>query len=74
MEVTFRGAVSIARRLIDPLQEMVKVPPEALGIGMYQHDLKEAILGRRLSEVLEEIVSDCGVDLNLASEEVFLSI
>lgn len=70
MDVAFRGAISIAGRLVDPLREMVKVPPASLGLGMYQHDLKEAVLSRRLGEVLQEIVSDYGVDLNMASEEV----
>lgn len=69
-EVAYRGAISIACRLVDPLREMVKVPPASLGLGMYQHDLKEAVLDRRLGEVLQEIVSECGVDINMASEEV----
>lgn len=68
--MSYRGAISIACRLVDPLREMVKIPPASLGVGMYQHDLKEAILTRRLGEVLEEIVSECGVDVNMASEEV----
>ena len=72
--MAYRGAVSIAGRLVDPLREMVKVPPSALGLGMYQHDQKEAVLSRRLGEVLQEIVSECGVDLNMASEEVMWNV
>jgi uncharacterized protein len=73
-EVAYRGAISIACRLVDPMREMVKVPPASLGLGMYQHDLKEIVLSRRLGEVLEEIVSECGVDLNMASEEVGVGV
>eukprot|EP00602_Paraphysomonas_sp_CaronLab_P001578 CAMPEP_0185030632 /NCGR_PEP_ID=MMETSP1103-20130426/17609_1 /TAXON_ID=36769 /ORGANISM="Paraphysomonas bandaiensis, Strain Caron Lab Isolate" /LENGTH=802 /DNA_ID=CAMNT_0027565833 /DNA_START=132 /DNA_END=2540 /DNA_ORIENTATION=+ len=69
-EVTYRGAISIALRLVDPLCEMVKVPPASLGIGMYQHDIKEKVLEKRLGAVLEEVVSEVGADVNTASEHI----
>ena len=59
-EVAFRGAISIALRLVDPLCELVKVPPPSLGVGMYQHDIKEKVLEKRLGTVVEEVVSEVG--------------
>lgn len=67
VDLTVRGAVSIARRLQDPLAELVKVPPQSIGVGQYQHDLDEAGLARRLGEVVESAVNRVGVDVNTAS-------
>ena len=61
--MAFRGAISIALRLVDPLCELVKVPPPSLGVGMYQHDIKEKVLEKRLGAVLEEVVSEVGTSL-----------
>nr|CAH8819325.1 unnamed protein product [Trichobilharzia regenti] len=66
LDVTFRGAVSIARRLQDPLAEMVKLDPKHLGVGMYQHDIPERRLIGALRDVMEECISFVGVDLNAA--------
>jgi len=66
-DVTVRGAVSIARRLIDPLSELVKVDPKSIGVGQYQHDVAEQLLGEKLGEVVESCVNKVGVDLNTAS-------
>jgi uncharacterized protein len=67
LDVTMRGAVSIARRLQDPLAELVKIDPKAIGVGQYQHDLGEAKLARSLDAVVEDCVNGVGVDLNTAS-------
>jgi uncharacterized protein len=67
LDVTVRGAVSIARRLQDPLAELVKIDPKAIGVGQYQHDLGEAKLARSLDAVVEDCVNAVGVDLNTAS-------
>jgi protein Tex len=67
LDVTLRGAVSIARRLQDPLSELVKVQPSSLGVGLYQHDLKEAQLESELDTVVEIVVNRVGVNLNTAS-------
>ncbi len=67
LDVSLRGAVSIARRAQDPLAELVKVPPEAIGVGLYQHDLDAKALGRSLVGVVEDAVNAVGVDLNTAS-------
>ncbi len=69
-DVTVRGAVSIARRLQDPLSELVKIDPKAIGVGQYQHDVNQAKLRMSLEEVVESCVNQVGVDLNLASEEL----
>ncbi|WP_426436609.1 Tex family protein [Bradyrhizobium genosp. P] len=67
LDVTIRGAVSIARRLQDPLAELVKIDPKAIGVGQYQHDLGEAKLARSLDTVVEDCVNAVGVDANTAS-------
>ncbi|HEY2791791.1 MAG TPA: Tex family protein [Micromonosporaceae bacterium] len=67
MDVSLRGAVSIARRLQDPLAELVKIDPKSIGVGQYQHDLAEAKLSRSLDGVVEDCVNGVGVDLNTAS-------
>ena len=67
LDVTMRGAVSIARRLQDPLAELVKIDPKAIGVGQYQHDLGESHLARSLDAVVEDCVNAVGVDVNTAS-------
>jgi uncharacterized protein len=67
MDVSLRGAVSIARRLQDPLAELVKIDPKSIGVGQYQHDLSEIKLSRSLDAVVEDCVNGVGVDLNTAS-------
>jgi uncharacterized protein len=67
LDVTLRGAVSIARRLQDPLAELVKIDPKAIGVGQYQHDLGESKLARSLDAVVEDCVNAIGVDANTAS-------
>jgi uncharacterized protein len=67
LDVTLRGAVSIARRLQDPLAELVKIDPKAIGVGQYQHDVDQPTLGRKLDAVVEDCVNGVGVDLNTAS-------
>ena len=67
LDVTLRGAVSIARRLQDPLAELVKIEPKAIGVGQYQHDLGEGKLARSLDAVVEDCVNSVGVDVNSAS-------
>ena len=67
LDVTLRGAVSIARRLQDPLAELVKIDPKSIGVGQYQHDLAEFKLSRSLDAVVEDCVNGVGVDLNTAS-------
>jgi uncharacterized protein len=67
LDVTLRGAVSIARRLQDPLAELVKIEPKAIGVGQYQHDVDQAGLARSLDAVVEDCVNSVGVDVNTAS-------
>jgi uncharacterized protein len=67
MDVSLRGAVSIARRLQDPLAELVKIDPKSIGVGQYQHDLSEMKLSRSLDAVVEDCVNAVGVDVNTAS-------
>jgi uncharacterized protein len=67
LDVSLRGAVSIARRLQDPLAELVKIDPRSIGVGQYQHDLAEAKLSRSLDAVVEDCVNAVGVDVNTAS-------
>jgi len=67
LDVTYRGAVSIARRLQDPLAELVKIEPKAIGVGQYQHDVSQVKLARGLDAVVEDCVNAVGVDLNTAS-------
>lgn len=67
LDVSLRGAVSIARRLQDPLAELVKIEPKAIGVGQYQHDLNQRELARSLDAVIEDCVNGVGVDINTAS-------
>jgi uncharacterized protein len=67
LDVTFRGAVSIARRLQDPLAELVKIEPKAIGVGQYQHDVNQHRLARKLDAVVEDCVNAVGVEVNMAS-------
>lgn len=67
MDVSLRGAVSIARRVQDPLAELVKIDPQSLGVGMYQHDINQARLKDRLEAVVESVVNQVGVEINTAS-------
>lgn len=67
LDVSIRGAVSIARRLQDPLAELVKIEPKAIGVGQYQHDVSQAPLARSLDVVVEDCVNAVGVDINTAS-------
>ncbi|MDI1259162.1 Tex family protein [Aquabacterium sp.] len=67
LDVTLRGAVSIARRLQDPLAELVKIDPKSIGVGQYQHDVNQSEMARTLSTVVEDCVNSVGVDLNTAS-------
>ena len=67
LDVTLRGAVSIARRLQDPLAELVKIEPKAIGVGQYQHDVNQADLMRSLDAAVEDCVNSVGVDINTAS-------
>ena len=67
LDVSLRGAVSIARRLQDPLAELVKIEPKAIGVGQYQHDVNQTQLARKLDAVVEDCVNAVGVDLNTAS-------
>ncbi len=67
LDVSLRGAVSIARRLQDPLAELVKIEPKAIGVGQYQHDVNQVQLGRQLNHVIEDCVNAVGVDVNTAS-------
>jgi uncharacterized protein len=67
LDLTVRGAASIARRLQDPLAELVKIDPKAIGVGQYQHDVNQPLLARKLDEVIESCVNAVGVELNTAS-------
>jgi protein Tex len=67
LDLTVRGAISIGRRLQDPLAELVKLDPKSIGVGQYQHDVHQPLLGRKLSEVVESCVNHVGVSLNTAS-------
>ena len=69
-DVTVRGAVSIGRRLQDPLAELVKIDPKAIGVGQYQHDVDQRLLQRRLDDVVESCVNSVGVRLNTASAQL----
>ncbi len=73
-DVTVRGAVSIGRRLQDPLSELVKIDPKSVGVGQYQHDLSEALLGRKLDEVVESCVNRVGVELNTSSPSLLARV
>ncbi|WP_416777100.1 Tex family protein [Xenorhabdus budapestensis] len=67
LDVSLRGAVSIARRLQDPLAELVKIDPKSIGVGQYQHDVSQTLLAKKLDTVVEDCVNSVGVDLNTAS-------
>lgn len=67
LDVTTRGAMSLGRRLQDPLAELVKIPPQSIGVGQYQHDLNQTALASALADVVENVVNRVGVDLNTAS-------
>ncbi|MBM6785354.1 RNA-binding transcriptional accessory protein [Collinsella tanakaei] len=67
LDVTTRGAMSLGRRLQDPLAELVKIPPQSIGVGQYQHDLDQVELARTLGNVVEDVVNRVGVDVNTAS-------
>ncbi|EOX4257815.1 Tex family protein [Vibrio cholerae] len=67
LDVSLRGAVSIARRLQDPLAELVKIDPKSIGIGQYQHDVSQTLLAKRLDAIVEDCVNAVGVDVNTAS-------
>jgi uncharacterized protein len=69
-DVTVRGAVSIGRRLMDPLAELVKIDPKSIGVGQYQHDVNQSWLQKNLKEVVESCVNQVGVELNTASKEL----
>ena len=73
-DVTIRGAVSIARRVQDPLAELVKIAPKAIGVGQYQHDVNQKLLGESLDAVIEDAVNHVGVDLNTASPSLLSHI
>ena len=73
-DVNLRSAISIARRLQDPLAELVKIPPEAVGVGQYQHDMPKAQLSAALSGVVEDCVNTVGVDLNTASPSLLQNV
>src|SRR5207244_10646337 len=70
LDVTIRGAISIARRLQDPLAELVKIDPKSIGVGQYQHDVDQKRLRRSLEEAVESCVNRVGVDVNTASAEL----
>ena len=74
LDVTLRGAVSIARRLQDPLSELVKIEAKAIGVGLYQHDVQQTLLTKRLQAVVEDCVNKVGVDLNTASPNVLMHV
>lgn len=69
-DVTVRGAVSIGRRLMDPLSELVKIDPKSIGVGQYQHDVNQTKLANRLTQVVESCVNQVGVELNTASKHL----
>ncbi|OBX00158.1 Tex family protein [Gallibacterium genomosp. 1] len=74
LDVSLRGAVSIARRLQDPLAELVKIEPKAIGVGQYQHDVNQTQLARKLDAVVEDCVNAVGVDLNTASSPLLARV
>ncbi|MCJ2136612.1 RNA-binding transcriptional accessory protein [Methylobacterium sp. J-026] len=74
LDVSHRGAASIARRLQDPLAELVKIDPKSIGVGQYQHDVSEAKLSRSLSAVVEDAVNAVGVDVNTASPALLAQV
>ncbi|WP_375513312.1 Tex family protein [uncultured Nostoc sp.] len=74
LDVTVRGAISIGRRLQDPLAELVKIDPKSIGVGQYQHDVDQKLLKKKLDETVESCVNYVGVDLNTASKELLTSV
>ena len=70
LDITVRGAISIGRRLQDPLAELVKIDPKSIGVGQYQHDVNQKLLKQKLEESVESCVNYVGVDLNMASKEL----
>ena len=73
-DVTVRGAISIGRRLMDPLAELVKIDPKAIGVGQYQHDVDQGILKQRLQDVVISCVNRVGVDVNMASPQLLTAV
>ena len=73
-DVTVRGAVSIARRLMDPLAELVKIDPKSIGVGQYQHDVDQTKLKQQLDQTVESCVNQVGVDLNTASQHLLMYV
>lgn len=74
LDVTIRGAISIARRLQDPLAELVKIEPKSIGVGQYQHDVSQTQLARSLDVIIEDCVSAVGVDVNTASSALLTRV
>lgn len=74
LDVTVRGAISIGRRLQDPLAELVKIDPKSIGVGQYQHDVDQKLLKKKLDETVESCVNYVGVNLNTASKELLTSV
>ena len=74
LDVSIRGAVSIARRLQDPMAELVKIDPKAIGVGQYQHDVSQSLLTAKLDDVIEDCVNAVGVDLNSASASLLARV
>jgi protein Tex len=74
LDLTVRGAISIARRLQDPLAELVKIDPKSIGVGQYQHDVHQPLLAKKLDEVVESCVNHVGVELNTASAELLAHV
>ncbi|MBW4540110.1 MAG: RNA-binding transcriptional accessory protein [Myxacorys chilensis ATA2-1-KO14] len=74
LDITVRGAISIGRRLQDPLAELVKLDPKSIGVGQYQHDVDQKLLKKKLGETVESCVNFVGVDLNTASKELLTSV
>ncbi len=74
LDLTIRGAISIGRRLQDPLAELVKIEPKSIGVGQYQHDVNQKLLKQKLAESVESCVNYVGVDLNTASKELLIFV
>ena len=74
LDVNVRGAISIARRLQDPLSELIKIDPKSIGVGLYQHDVNQTDLGEHLKGVVEDCVNNVGVDVNIASAELLRQV
>lgn len=74
LDITVRGAISIGRRLQDPLVELVKIDPKSIGVGQYQHDVDQKLLKKKLDETVESCVNYVGVDLNTASKELLIFV